>query len=370
MPFGAVDETELDQIGPRFLAFLREHGFTETPSAPLTAADASVTFVNASITPFKPQLLRGARVGRTCQVQQCLRATGREPWLYVFGMLGMLADIEHLPDVIEHTPRVLPAAAPWVTPDRLAVAIDQEHGDLRDIVKSRADIEIGDVRHEDVPTRWSYGRDGALTGRGLTFFHRGDAPPCGPDCALGCRCGRWQELGQVIEVSTPRGTYVEAGFGMEIIQALTCGGDLYELPALRAETDRLCAEGVPTEMARQAANLTRALSALVQAGLRPGAKGGASVMRRFVRDLLTCLDAGEFAADGWQTRVRGLVPREEVADMVIAEAERWRASRRKAVAAASAYLRRNPSATAELLTTTYGIEMAQARRLCEKQASG
>ncbi len=88
-------------------------------------------------------------------------------------------------------------------------------------------------------------------------------------------------------------------------------------------------------------------------------------MRRFVRDLLACLDTRESGSDGWQTRVRRLVPGEEVADMVIAEAERWHASRSKAVAAARAYLRRNPSATVELLTTTYGIDTAQARRLCE-----
>jgi tRNA synthetases class II (A) len=364
------DEAALDQIAPRFLAFLRDHEFTETPSAPLTAADPSVTFVNASITPFKPRLLAGDRIGRTCQVQQCLRATGRPPWLYVFDMLGALTDADHLLHVIEDVPRALLFAAPWLSADRLAVAIDREHGDLRDALEKNVLIEnllVEDVRHEDVPTQWSYGKDGRLTGRGMTFFHRSDNEPCGPGCAVGCRCGRWQELGQIIEVSSPHGTYTEAGFGLQSVQAITCGGELWRLPALRAETARLRDEGVAEENLRQTVNLSRALSALVDAEVRPGAKGGASVMRRFVRELLGCLDVGSVPDDEWAERVRRLLPA-KVADLVIEEAERWCVSRRKAEAAARSYLRRHPEATEESLVTTYGLDPAQARRMREDTA--
>ena len=375
----ALAQAELDRTGPRFVDYLRARKFVETPSAPLTQADASVTFVNASITPFKPRLLAGERIGRTCQVQQCLRATGRAPYMYYFGMLGVMTDAEYLTEVMAYAPEALLAAAPWMSVDRLGVVVDHDHDDLQAELEESLTIgpvEMRRVRHEEVPTRWSYGKDGALTGRGLTFFYRTEAVPCGPDCAVGCRCGHWCELGQIIEVNSARGSYVEVGVGLELVQALTCGSDVYALPAVRAEIDRLRSLGVPADTAHQTANLLRAVTALVDAGVRPGGKGGANVMRRFVRELLGLLHAdfatgapsnaaagAGSAAGDWRERVRTTVPDAATADAVIAEGELWLAGRAKAERAARSYLRRHPDVPADVLSTTYGLDPERAQRI-------
>ncbi|MFE7318754.1 alanine--tRNA ligase-related protein [Streptomyces sp. NPDC057555] len=361
------DQSEIDRTGPRFLASLRERGYTETPSAPLTAADRSVTFVNASITPFKPRLLAGDAIGRTCQVQQCLRATGRAPWLYVFGMLGVLADGTYLEDVIDHAPQALLAAAPWLAAERLAIAVDRDHDDLRAYLEKSTllkEAPVREVRHEEVPTRWSYGKDGRLTGRGITFFHREDVADCGPECAIGCRCGRWRELGQVIEVSSPNARYAEAGFGLEPLQSIALGGNPYALPAVRALTDRLREVGVPEDAAPQAANLLRAVTALVEEDVQPGGKGGANVMRRFLRELLGLLGAADSPDDEWRERVHRAVRDERVADALLAEGERWRTAHVAARAAARAHLRRRPETPAHVLAETFGVPMEQARQMC------
>jgi hypothetical protein len=352
-----VDDATLGGTGKRFLDHMTSRGFELTDPAPLTAADSSVTFVNANIMPFKARLTAGEPVGATCQFQPCVRAHGERPYLFSFGMLGAVTDGEHLDLLADAAPQALLDAMPWITGASLTFAIDRRDDHLAAAVApfvTRTGAEVLRFPDDELPSRWTYGTGDVLAGRGLTIIYRnGDA--CGPDCRPRCACGRWVELGNIITIDGPGRGYLEAGFGLEVMQSTAVGGDAYQLPWIASGVARATAAGLPPDDAADAVNLERALDRLLADGARPAGRGPGHIVRKFAARLLglaTRAGDGDLAAG-----VAALCGTGPVADLLLAEAGRRAGSGSARIAAARAYARRAQPGTdlpAEL-ARTYGL---------------
>jgi hypothetical protein len=348
---------ETAQVADRFLGCLVGRGYQETPGAPVTAGDDSVLFVGATITPFKPRLEAGEPLGRTCQRQRCLRMHGAVPWLLAFDMIGALCDGEHLPALCRDSVEALLAAAPWLSDVGFEVWVDVRDDDLRaamDLAAASLPVRVVGVDGDDVDTRWRYGHDSPLRGRGLTIAVPDDGrrPSDGETS---------RELGNVIVIESGAGTYVEAAFGLESVAASRHGGDLYALGEIRGEVARLEGRGLPAADAAALVNTTRAVTRLLEDGARPGGKGAGHVLRRLALELVdwaAALDPGDL-----ERAVRLACPA-EVVDFLLAEARRRERSQRDRRAAAAAFARRNVSrADPETLRQTFGLSLEDAAQV-------
>ncbi|KUL64272.1 S66 peptidase family protein [Streptomyces sp. NRRL S-1521] len=280
----------------RFLGTLLDRGYELSPAAPVTEGDATVAFVNATVTPYKRLLADGRPIGRICHYQPCFRAHGERPWLFAFGMTGLLADLaddEDLARVTQDNHLATLAALSDHRADRLHVLVDEEDTDLIKAVTEAADRHGGTVhvlRDPEVASRWEYGEGYALRGRGATYYYRRPGVGCDTDCRPDCRCARWQPLSNLILVESGDRRYAEVGFGVEITAAIPLGPHAYALPELadRVRTAELA--GLAPGDAADAVNLYRALALLTEAGARPAGKGPGSILRKFALRLIDLLN--------------------------------------------------------------------------------
>jgi hypothetical protein len=349
-----------------FLAALEARGYTRTPPAPLTAGDVSVSYVNANVTPFKDRMAEGATLGRTCQYQECLRANGAYPWCYTFGMVGAVVDGEHLTGLCTDTVAALGQVLGTTRADRLGALVDTRDADLVNaMTPAAAEHNLPLVRRDaaDLDSRWTYGAQYPMAGRGLTLCYRHRDQPCGPACRPGCGCGGWQELGNIIAISTPHRGYAEAGIGVEAMLATRYGGDQYRIPEIRDTLEQLMADGWPAGQAAELVNLHRAVERLTHHGAVPGPRGAGHVLRRMAARLGE-LHAANPAAGGLAeyAAARGADP--PAVELLLAEEARRAAGRNRRLLAAAALLRRRPATTDDRLRETYGLsktEIAEAR---------
>lgn len=369
---GTTEELARDLTG-----VFEHRGYRMTPAVPVVEGDETVTFVNATITPHKRLLRDGVPLGKTCQLQQCLRSNGDPPWLYSFLMIGLLADAEHRFQIYRDAAAVLTEHVLAAAVERVVVLVDRRDVDIEQTWRQAAGQLAGRIHTIDGQrwaTRWKYGHGDELTGRGLTVFLEHPQARHSQDCEPGCGCDRWQALGNVIDIQTPTTGYVEAAFGVEALRATAYGGDLYQLPEIQEAVARFTAAGLDLPAARQAVNHVRAIVTLTHAGCRPGAKGGQSVLRRLLRWLAgalserTALDGGE-PGGLCRDRVDALIDDPLTAEAVWAEGTRWTAGQERRRRAALAFTAKNPQLSADelrdLVRQTYGVELADLGELGE-----
>lgn len=348
----------------RFLRVLRIRGYAQTPPVPVTECGPGLTFVNATVTPFKPLLVSGAPLGKTCQQQACVRATGESPWLFSFSMVGALTDGAFLDDVCGDITDAILAAMPWLGPDGLYALIDSRDADLvnaMELVARSVGIRLAPMTNSRTGTRWRYGDQFPLRGRGLTFVFRHPRPPCGDRCDADCGCGRWQGFGNIIIVDGPDATYVEAGIGIESMRSTAYGGQLYRLAEVRQGCAALEAQGYPPSAASEIFNLRRVADLLLADGVRPGSKGGGYILRRFA---LRLADSARRDRNGdWEADVRRVCGAGRLGDTVIDEVRRRERSHASRRAAAIAYLRHRAGpgrVSPEELYQTFGLAPQEA----------
>ncbi|WP_143568839.1 MULTISPECIES: S66 family peptidase [Streptomyces] len=355
-------------VATAFLDALTERGYELTPAARLTEADSSVTFVNATITPHKQALARGGRIGSICHYQPCFRAHGEHPWLFAFGMVGLLADVEGPDDldrIAEDTHLATLAALGHPPVDRLHILIDSRDTDLQDSV-GRAAALHGGVLHvlpdSTVGTRWTYGSDSPLTGRGITYYYRRPDVGCEPQCRPDCRCPRWQPLSNLIVVHNGERRYAEVGFGTEVTAAIPYGPNAFSLPEIADRVAMATGAGLADDAAADAVNLFRAVTMLVEDGARLSGKGPGSVVRKFVLRLLDLLD-GTLGVEGGERLLARFGATRQLFDVLTAERRRREAAMADNLRAALFMLDRNPGTTDAELRSTYGVSEGQAHRL-------
>jgi hypothetical protein len=346
----------------RFLNVFGQRGYTLTPSAPLTEGDLTVTFVNATVTPFKDRMAAGEAVGRTCQYQECLRAHGTYPWLYSFGMVGALVDAEHLGAVCADTAAALAAALGEERAARLVVLVDAADEDLTAALLGRgADVFV--CEDPRIQSRWTYGATYPMAGRGATVVYRHRGEPCGRECRPDCECGRWQELGNIILISTPGRAYVEVGFGVEAMLSTAHGGQRYRIPEIDSAAREFVGEGWPPADACELVNLYRAVDRLTVDGAVPGPRGPGSVLRRFLSQLELLHAANPLVRATVAEYAAGRGARPALVAVLEAEAARREKGRRRQMASAAALLRRFPHTTEERLRETFGLSAGDLREV-------
>jgi hypothetical protein len=348
----------------QFLTVLRTRGYAQTPHVPVTECGPGLTFVNATMTPFKPLLARGVALGKTCQQQECVRATGETPWLFSFTMVGALTDGTFLDEVCRDVTDAILAAMPWLSPGDLYALVDSRDDDLIDamgLAARSAGIRLAPVTSPRTGTRWRYGDQFPLSGRGMTYVYRHQRPPCGDGCDADCGCGRWQGFGNMIVVEGPGTSYVEAGVGIESMRSTAYDGELYQLPEVRRACAALESQGYPPSSAAEIVNLRRTAELLLADGVRPGSRGGGYILRRFALRL-----AGTVRQDrdgDWEAAVRRVCEPGRLADTVIAEARRRERSHASRRAAAITYLKHQAvpgRVTPEELCQTFGLARQEA----------
>ncbi|MFF3012779.1 LD-carboxypeptidase [Streptomyces sp. NPDC057939] len=351
-----------------FLDTLTARGYELTPAARLTEADSSVTFVNATITPHKAALARGGRIGSLCHYQPCFRAHGEHPWLFAFGMVGLLADIEEAADldrIADDTHEATLAALGHPPADRLHVLVDSRDTDLQESV-GRAAARHGGTLHvlpdSTVSTRWTYGDDSPLTGRGITYYYRRPDVGCEPECRPDCRCPRWQPLSNLIVVHNGEREYAEVGLGVEVTAAIPHGPNAFALPEIADRVTIAVRAGLSPEAAADAVNLFRAVTMLVEDGARLAGKGPGSVVRKFVLRTLDLLDSA-LGVDGGEQLLRRFGATRQLLDVLRAERQRRERALADNLRAALTLLDRHPHTTDAELRSTYGVSEGQARRL-------
>jgi hypothetical protein len=359
-------EDRTESFADNFLRHLENRGYHRAEPFPVSAGDRTVSFVNATLTPYKDALGAGAELDSVCHLQPCVRAHGHAPWLYSFDMVGVLSDRADSARVVADTAAALLAAAPWIEPAELVARTDPDDSDLRGLLAA-AGLRVLDAPGRPDLTRWQYGDGYPLRGRGCTLVAAvAGARDCGPGCGADCACGRRQEIGNIILIGGAGRDYVETAFGVESVRALVHGGDLYGLPELAAERGRLGALGYPDDRARQIANLRRVLERLHRDGARPAGKGPGHVMRNMVGSALD-LVAAEAGTD-WPERVAaaGLGP--VVAGLLADEAARRAATAERSRRAAARLVRRRAGGTAVTwgeLHATFGLSQEDASRVLE-----
>ncbi|MFE3885924.1 LD-carboxypeptidase [Streptomyces lydicus] len=355
-------------VATAFLKVLMERGYELTPAARLTESDASVAFVNATITPHKQSLARGDRIGALCHYQPCFRAHGEKPWLFAFGMIGLLADVECTEDlerIADDTHVATLAALGNPSPDRLHVLVDARDEDLRDAVGKAAAAHGGTLHvltNSTVGTRWKYGEDSPLRGRGITYYYRRPDIGCDTDCPPDCGCPRWQPLSNLIVVTNGERQYAEVGFGVEVTAAIPYGPNAFSLPELASRVDMATAAGLPAESAADVVNLFRGVAMLVEDGVRLTGKGPGSVARKFVLRLLDLLDRALGVEGGEQLMTRFGATR-QLLEVLRAERERRERAMAGNLRSALVLLDRKPHTTDSELRATYGVSADQAQRL-------
>ena len=348
-----------------FLAVLRDSGYTLTPPVPVGQGDETVHFVNATSTPFKRVVAEGAEVGRLCHYQPCFRAHGERPWLFAFGMAGLLADADDdatFDEVVDDAHRATLAAVPDGRVDRVHVLVDERDEDLLRAVGAAADRHGGTVHalaDSRVSTRWDYGDGYPQRGRGVTYYYRRPAVGCDEACRPDCPCPRWQPLSNSIVVESGARRYVEVGFGVEITAAIPHGANCFALPEIDDRVQHGLAAGLSPGDAADAVNLFRGVALLEESQVPAAAKGAGSVVRTFqgrLLDLLGRADDGLALLGAWGASA-GL------RDQLERERERRDAARERNLRAATRALQRDGRMSAAQLRATFGLEPDQVRSL-------
>ncbi len=352
-----------------FLETLTGRGYRLTPPVSLVEADATVAFVNATVTPYKDTLAAGRGIGRICHYQPCFRAHGEHPWLFAFGMTGLLADIDSDDDlrrvtVDSHLATL--AALPDHRADRLHILVDSQDADLAEQVAAAVAEHGGRLHVLDAPqvsTRWEYGEGYDLRGRGITYYYRRPDVGCATECRPDCRCARWQPLSNLILVEAAERRYAEVGFGVEITAAIPFGPNAYSLPEIAGRVEAAEEAGLTREQAADAVNLYRALALLIEHGARPAGKGPGSVVRKFVLRLLELL--APLSAPQTEDLLGRFGASADFRAALDAEAERRARVMARNLKTAAAVLDRNPRTPDADLRATYGLSEAQTRTLRE-----
>lgn len=361
------------EVAERFTAILTARDYKAMEPASLLDSDSTLTFVNATITPFKHHLSSGLAIGKICQYQPCVRSNGEHPWLFTFSMAGLLADIhdaEELACITNDAYIAILAAVPACDPGRMYCMVDARDKDLA-AAAGQAAVGAGGhvvvVDNPSVATRWGYGDGFSLSGRGTTYFYRNPSIKCDRACSFDCAHGCWAPVANFIEVTNGRQRYAEVGLGVEITAAIPFGSNAYALPEISSLCTQAVAAGFEESSAYTLINLCRVIEVLVKAGCKPGGKGQGSVQRKFIGRILMLLS--EFDDEVADDFLRRLGASGEMIETIGAERLRLRGARQSRTRAALALLDRRPRTSDEQLRGTYGlndVQLAEVRALRRK----
>jgi alanyl-tRNA synthetase len=307
------------EINRRFLVFFQQHRHTLVASAPLTAADPSLLFVNAGMVPFKPFFLgeREPPYRRAASIQKCVRTVDIEVvgttsrHTTFFPMAGNFS----FGDYFKET--AIPLAWQLLTtgqddggfgfdPHRLWATVyhddDEAFGIWTDAVGLPADRVQRRGKEDNF---WDMGVPGPCGPDSEIYYDR--HPEFGPGGGPAADEERYLEVWNLVFMQYRRGDgpgkdypilgdlparNIDTGMGVERMALLLQGVDnVFETDALRPVLDR-AAELTGARYGRDAAadvrlrvvaDHVRTATMLICDGVTPGNEGQGYVLRRLLR---------------------------------------------------------------------------------------
>ena len=350
-----------------FLSVYRDLGYRISESAPLLTDDPTLLFVNASVTPFKAAMVTGQAIPDTAQVQRCFRANMDEQWLLFFEMLGVVGMRNRLGAFTRDLIGFLTRDSGICSNEHLHSVVHPDDSLLQDAwlqATAGRPVHFLSQNSDKYWTRWAYGKNVTLSGRGMTVVWENSAlKPCSSQCDIHCSCQRFLPLGNIIAVENATGGgYVEIGFGAECLAAIQHGGSIYEIDEYAGRVRAISLLGYTSKESKCLANLLIGITRLIQEGCKPGNKKAAYVLRSLMRHFAQVV-IGESGLQALPANLTAVLRAAE-ADMETTqgfakEIEQFLASIHRGVPSARRFINRhNHFSKAELTTKlrdTYGL---------------
>lgn len=287
-------ERTMETTQKEFIEIFKKKGYTLAPNYPLLTQDKTLLFVNSTIVPFKDLMQNDELFDKTVHVQDCFRNKMSGEWLYFFKMLGLTGVKKDLSLMFEDI--VLFIQDYFEIPLRQIEAVinkdDKELIDLWQEINPNGETILIEGDNEKYKTRWQYGKDYHLIGKGLTLTYNDvNTQKCSPQCNALCTCSKYLPMGNVIVVSNTysKNQYVDIGFGLEFMHGLNHKGDLFYIDEFRTQVAKIQLLGFGISNSRKIFNLFRSIIVLLEQGCQPSSKKAGYVLRQLIRKYVNVL---------------------------------------------------------------------------------
>ena len=305
-----------NDVRQSFLDFFKSKGHRIVSSASVVPAqDPTILFTNAGMNQFKDVFLgTGTRdYKRVANSQKCIRVSGKHNDLEEVGvdtyhhtffeMLGNWSFGDYYKrEAIQWAWELFTVV--WkMDKDRLYASVFEEDDEAEQLWNEVTDLPSERiVRLGKKENYWEMGDTGPCGPCSEIHYDLGKEYSCGPDCSLGCECGRYVELWNLVFIQFNReadgsvtelpAKHVDTGMGFERITAVLQGKrsnydtDLFETikDAIRGITGIVYQEENDAGVAyRVICDHVRTLAFAISDGALPSNDGRGYVLRRILR---------------------------------------------------------------------------------------
>jgi len=305
-----------NEIRQSFFDFFKSKGHEIVPSAPvIPAKDQTLLFTNAGMNQFKDVFLgEGTReYKRAADTQKCIRVGGKHNDLEEVGvdtshhtffeMLGNWSFGDYYKkEAIEWAWELLTEV--WkLDKNKLFATVFEDDDEAEELWFKVTDIEKQHVSRMGAKDNfWEMGDTGPCGPCSEIHFDTGKEYSCGPDCKIGCECGRFVEIWNLVFIQYNRendGTltdlsekHVDTGLGFERVTAViqkkrsNYDTDIFTplMDSISEITGKKYEEGSFVGVAfRVLCDHIRALTFAIGDGVLPSNDGRGYVLRRILR---------------------------------------------------------------------------------------
>ncbi len=305
-----------NEVRQSFLDFFKSKDHLIVSSAPVTPAeDPTILFTNAGMNQFKDIFLgTGTReYKRVANSQKCIRVSGKHNDLKEVGvdtyhhtffeMLGNWSFGDYYKREAIQWAWGLFTETWKIDKARLYASIYEKDNEAEELWYANTDIISGRViRLGKKDNFWEMGETGPCGPCSEIHYDLGEKYSCCPDCAMGCECGRFVELWNLVFIQYNRESdgslidlpekHVDTGMGFERVVAViqnkrsNYDTDLFDAlkDAIRSITGIAYEEENGTGVAyRVICDHIRALSFAISDGALPSNDGRGYVLRMILR---------------------------------------------------------------------------------------
>lgn len=302
----------LNELREEFLAFFEAKGHYRLPSFSLVPKDdKSLLLINSGMAPMKKFFVGEATPPnqRVTTCQKCIRTgdienvgfTSRH--LTYFEMLGNFSFGDYfkkqaIPWAWEFFTKVLE-----IPPEVLHISVYEEDDEAYDIWTQDIGIPHSHmVRLGKADNFWEHG-SGPCGPCSELYFDRGEETGCGkPDCAAGCECDRFIEIGNIVFSqfeSDGAGTYtpmehpnIDFGMGLERLACVMQGADnvfmVDTMQKIMRQVEKLCGVSHGADAKKDVSikiitDHIRSVTFMVGDGILGSNEGRGYVLRRLIR---------------------------------------------------------------------------------------
>lgn len=260
----------------------RDYSIEYVMASPLLHPDLTLLFVNASVTPYKSQMINGELINPTCSIQPCFRFRKSREYMYHFNMLGLMGNFEYYQQLTHALLAFLDSIG--LTSDRLGIVYKKDHyTELKPILNLlkalKTTVLITDS--EKYATDWKFGNNN-ISGIGLTIclFSNNHDKDLNSKYSI--------PLGNIIIITNScNKKYIDIGFGLETILSTQYHNSLYNIP--EHQTCMNLIEKYDLDVQKEIAKNLYAISFLLKHNVNISNKGQGYIIKKCYYDLFKCL---------------------------------------------------------------------------------